>query len=827
MPYRRALPREQWMASVMEHLIAGRHVIITGESGLGKTFVLDTLARRLSDSGRNTVRLSCRDPHIAREQAHAAPADATLFIDDIEYADAALLAYFTERFAQQGNSLSALQRHHDSADFESVVAQASEHMPTLLEGLPHWVQFELEPLTDLEMERFIYRYSGEPLDSFTVDVIRRLSCGRPGWATDLLALALRGRLVDDLRPSIDVRGLRELHLPSLRAAASDIGQLSEDAAAAAVVLSEIDPLDPTQARDLVGWEVVHELMSRGILAPDDQSHLVGVPAFLAVAVRSQASPAAIEQARLTAAEQLLLQEAIGIPLSPADSRFCARTAAAHSFGTETGTADALRRLLRRTTEDLLAFGDEGRSRALLMRSAGLGVSISGTFGARAMAVIGGARQGLAKLSESRASAETVDRAERMAARFLQTVLEAELSSSAPGVVTESERDATANGADELADALKLFRLWNATGSIAADLPFVRQMAKEDRASDLQLIAAALFKFELLWNGYQPLPADSVEFLELLQRAGLTDTTKYREFVDTAVISYAIMLLLSERHVERAKELTALVQGLPSSELHQRWLTHLLTAATALTCGRGERAQIEWQAFEHALPRFLPRRLRDRISAISGMIGDAVTYAQGTASEQRWRAASDRNASNRDIWRPWYLVAYLLGQQERLPRWESAPDPSKHLGVIALMHEHAQASEQQNPAALQRVAQKLASRDLGGPALSALRETRDILLKRRASGAVAQCDRQIVEVRTSMLAAVPWLRDVDLPQAAASRLTPRERDSARLAASGLSNVEISRELECSVRTVESHLSQARAKLGISSRQDFKRHPSLMN
>lgn len=49
------------------------------------------------------------------------------------------------------------------------------------------------------------------------------------------------------------------------------------------------------------------------------------------------------------------------------------------------------------------------------------------------------------------------------------------------------------------------------------------------------------------------------------------------------------------------------------------------------------------------------------------------------------------------------------------------------------------------------------------------------------------------------------------------LTERELEVARLAAEGLRNREIAERLECSVRTVESHLAQARAKLGAKDRR----------
>ncbi len=49
-----------------------------------------------------------------------------------------------------------------------------------------------------------------------------------------------------------------------------------------------------------------------------------------------------------------------------------------------------------------------------------------------------------------------------------------------------------------------------------------------------------------------------------------------------------------------------------------------------------------------------------------------------------------------------------------------------------------------------------------------------------------------------------------------RLTPREIEVLRLAASGLSNAEIAEELALSLRTVQNHLYSIYSKLGVKSR-----------
>jgi DNA-binding CsgD family transcriptional regulator len=52
------------------------------------------------------------------------------------------------------------------------------------------------------------------------------------------------------------------------------------------------------------------------------------------------------------------------------------------------------------------------------------------------------------------------------------------------------------------------------------------------------------------------------------------------------------------------------------------------------------------------------------------------------------------------------------------------------------------------------------------------------------------------------------------------LTPRERETAELAAGGLSNREIAEKLFVTIKTVEWHLKHSYRKLGVSSRRDLR-------
>jgi DNA-binding NarL/FixJ family response regulator len=66
------------------------------------------------------------------------------------------------------------------------------------------------------------------------------------------------------------------------------------------------------------------------------------------------------------------------------------------------------------------------------------------------------------------------------------------------------------------------------------------------------------------------------------------------------------------------------------------------------------------------------------------------------------------------------------------------------------------------------------------------------------------------------ARTPLLDQIDVPDP----LTRREREVATLAASGLANQDIAERLVVSVRTVESHLRAAYAKLGVTGRDGLR-------
>ncbi|WP_460068704.1 AAA family ATPase [Streptomyces sp. YKOK-I1] len=98
-----------------------------------------------------------------------------------------------------------------------------------------------------------------------------------------------------------------------------------------------------------------------------------------------------------------------------------------------------------------------------------------------------------------------------------------------------------------------------------------------------------------------------------------------------------------------------------------------------------------------------------------------------------------------------------------------------------------------------------------PALDLLRAARDRFAALGAVPFLRDCDRELAACGAAPASTSPsWIRE---------RLTPQEHAVTRLAATGLTNRAIARELVLSAKTVEYHLSHAYAKLGVRSRVEL--------
>ena len=104
------------------------------------------------------------------------------------------------------------------------------------------------------------------------------------------------------------------------------------------------------------------------------------------------------------------------------------------------------------------------------------------------------------------------------------------------------------------------------------------------------------------------------------------------------------------------------------------------------------------------------------------------------------------------------------------------------------------------------------------AATLLQKARDGFLLLRATPYVDRTERELAACGLRLGARTPMQT---------ATLTPAERHVAQLAAGGSTNREIARELVISVKTVEYHLGKVFAKLGVRSRTELARHPSLLS
>lgn len=157
---------------------------------------------------------------------------------------------------------------------------------------------------------------------------------------------------------------------------------------------------------------------------------------------------------------------------------------------------------------------------------------------------------------------------------------------------------------------------------------------------------------------------------------------------------------------------------------------------------------------------------------------------------------------------------------------SLPDESADLNLPGprAARRHLDASADEDAEALLTAGLELRSVGYRGAARHAFAEARALFLSQRLSSRARVAGEALDALRQRAVTPPedPQPReDTAISDAAAPSvtLTDRELEVCRLVAEGLTNVQISQRLVLSVRTVESHVLQARAKLGAERRRDI--------
>lgn len=152
------------------------------------------------------------------------------------------------------------------------------------------------------------------------------------------------------------------------------------------------------------------------------------------------------------------------------------------------------------------------------------------------------------------------------------------------------------------------------------------------------------------------------------------------------------------------------------------------------------------------------------------------------------------------------------------------DPEICLPGPRAARRHVAAAAAEDAEALLSVGHELRQVGYRGAADHAYSRARALFLGRRLSSRAREAGKALEDLRLRSSVSPEDPRPRSQPSATADTalavtLTDRELEICRLIAEGLTNVQISQRLVLSVRTVESHVLQARAKLGAARRRDI--------
>lgn len=789
-------------------------LILMGARGSGTSGVLADVLHMCDAAEVPAFLVSMRDA-AAAEVLTQHPITALHLVDDLEFATPEALEALATRLRRGGRGACALVEDHLTAERSSDPGWRALFAPETELPLTRYVH--LAPLSALESLRIITETSSEYVDAHTAVTLHGLSFGRPAWLLELLQLQAMRALQANPWPGLSATQVRELSLDTFRFADGlAASRLAPEVIAAGAALAHLDPRTLSGHGDLIGGASTSVLLAQGLLVavPGDAS-MYTVPELYAAALQLRADPALLTQVTQQISERLQMQELLGIQLSEREAYFCA-TAAEPASAEAAG--DPVRAALHhRVAREFLAFGGTGEVRDLLLRGAALGLRLDPLERSRVATALHGPLAGMRSLQAAREHPKSL--AEHVAFDALASYVVA----NAP-VPHDSLRVSVGSGSQQSSDddeqaARWLLDRWNALGPIDSDARRIERIAARHPVAEVALLARLLLDLEQVKCGLQPQStADCVARITQITGIAMSSPPELRDLLTTAVVAEAIIAFYLGDTSGSDVALDALTDTLPAAALHHRWLMHLGAAGKAILAGDISRAAVEWKHLVARLPHFLPVRL----DALVSDVGEAIERASINSAA----VGEHEPSTDTDDLSSQYL-AYFSGLLEhigpRIKRYgflHDAPiDDARSLDIPRLARVHIQATNAQNPAALITVAEHLTERRFWGPAAYALREARRIFVQRRATGSVNRCTELLTDLERSAQLTDPWFSIEALPEVEFARLTPRELATARLSVDGLSNKEMASQLRCSVRTVESHLAQARAKLGASDREEL--------
>lgn len=838
------LPRQKLATRLLTELDQPAPILLGGPSKSGKTYMLYQLAGLLRDNGTDHIVVGHSDSD-ALTQINQTPTSWVLLFDGLELATSEILRALDQKASEGVRCVTTLSTDQEAHTYHDVLMQLAAETRPSTNSLVRTRSFRIAPLAYDDARRIALLEHETLLDSVMVAAITRLSWGRPGWLIDLLHLTESDKIRIDPHPRVAGVDMGDMHLPMFHHPAQAAEKLLAPASiAAAIVLSELEERTLNGASDLVGMHAVAQLREAGVLieSPHD-TRMVGVPEIYAAAFKLQADSTLVRQAQHVAAARLLTQETFGISLPEREAAYCAwtfRRGGSGGISRETqdrAVTNAHAHLAGKLAAELIWFGHP-EARDLL-----LNVNNAESFGefsrVQAVTASNGPVEGLRTLralpvepDPTRLPAVGIPLAPRPIREYLIEFFHHVLLARTDAVHSVSastqmrsalQQSSPSDLAYDLNRAALVFARWNDIAPLGRDTNEILDIALTHPLAEVALLAEQLLILEGIRLGTKLAKPRTVTItdseagvaatygtarFERISESALRHHSKLQYLLTTSVVTEGIIALFSATSLFDTDALERTVQHFQGSAFHQLWAQHLVAASTALVAGNISRAEREWAGFEARIPRFLPLRLQRIISAIGVELHDP------TATPIEYRQPIHQ------------LFDYFRGALDTVQIPTHSPTNeivricgATPLPIFRMAEAHIDALEAQNPAALMRAAAGLHELKLWAPAAYALQGARSIFLRRRAIGSVSRCDEHLHALEISARKYVPWFSVASLSSASRIRLTKREIAVAQLGSAGLSNRDIAEQLDCSVRTVESHLAAARGKIGAADRSEL--------
>ena len=280
------------------------------------------------------------------------------------------------------------------------------------------------------------------------------------------------------------------------------------------------------------------------------------------------------------------------------------------------------------------------------------------------------------------------------------------------------------------------------------------------------------------------------------------------------------LLLQGKPLTARRYLIDAVSAFRTAEVggSRSWALSMLVQTAALTGDREAAKHWLSESRAAALPRWIARSHEEAVAAevwTSVLDGDSTGAAR--IAVEGADALGDLLLSQATLL---HLSVRVGGSTQAVRRRLQHIAAQSECDFPGLLADHVAAISERDAEGLERAGARFAERGLplrGAEAAAQASLRYAEIGSAAASTRTAIRSRQLIDQCEGAWTPLLLTELKELP-----RLSRREREVARLAASGMSNAAIADRLVLSVRTVESHLYQVYGKLGVERREDLRRY-----